>query len=644
MASIPAVLLCAMSGVVLWMMVGNAIALRLPLTPTLRAGLAPALGWAVQTPLAMALSWNFGFSRLSIAASVVICLGMLSYARRDTDAAPAFTLPRWIFLGAALVALLPAAAILPKFVPGGVLLSDPIFDHSKIALIDQMVREGLPPANPIIGGVHGSGVAYYYLWHFGAAELARLTGSTGWEADAASTWFTAYACLCLMCAIAAQWSHRVMAPGFVLVASLAASIRPVLAGLFGEDRVEQVIMPATGLRGWLFQMTWSPHHMASACCSVLAVMLLTSLSQRRSLLTAVVLVLVLAAGFESSLWVGGVVFALVAGVITPVLAIRTDAANRWWFVRTVFGAALLAALLCAPLLREQAHVAALRGGGLPIALARPSVYWFVLLMVEFPVIVVAGGVYLMLRLREHRGLPQKSHDAQVLDVLALMLLVGVSLCGGWLLVSTAGSNNDLGWRAVLPAVLVLTAAAAAGFARWHSNRSTWAVLGMLLTLVVAAPESAQLIASEFHGLPSPSAGLFARSPELWQAVRRHTAVDWRVASSPLLFADMTPWAVNISWALLANRRSCYAGEELAIAFAPITTEDRAQTTDRFVRVFQGKAEDEDLAVLAKTFDCRVVVVTPQDGAWSQDPFASSPFYTLAEFQPDRWRIYVASAP
>jgi hypothetical protein len=111
----------------------------------------------------------------------------------------------------------------------------------------------------------------------------------------------------------------------------------------------------------------------------------------------------------------------------------------------------------------------------------------------------------------------------------------------------------------------------------------------------------------------------------------------------MLFADMTWWPVNISWALMANRRSCFAGEGLAVAFAPISAEERWRMSDRFQRVFDGEAEPQDLAVLAQTYDCRVAVVTSQDGAWSRDPFATSSFYTLVESRQDRWRIYVASA-
>jgi len=654
MPTVRGVLWCAVTGLALWSIAGYAIALRLPMPAHLRVGLAPALGWAVQTSVSLMLSLVFGFSVPSILASVLIAFGALLCARPVPVAAPRAPLPAWIFVAAALLALMPAAAILPKFIAGQVVLSGPMFDHSKIALIDQIVREGMPPANPVIGGTREPGVAYYYLWHFGAAELARLTGASGWEADAASTWFTAFSSLCIMCSVATHLARRVLAPVFVLVACTTASIRPSLALLFGQDRVDQAIAPASGFAGWLFQTTWSPHHVASAGCTVLAVILLARLASQRSLLTAAIFSLTVAAGFESSLWVGGVVFAMSLCAVVPALSLCASRAHRGWFLTAAVTAVLLAALLCSPLMAEQCRAAIARLGGIPIALAPPEVlgswfpdpvrryldlvaYWLVLLVVEFPVILIAGCIFLAGTLRDRRrSLMQEP------EVLALALLAAVSLCGGWLLVSTAGGNNDLGWRAVLPAVLILTSAAAAGFSRWFSHRSIWAVAGMLASVAVAAPEGVKLAAGEFRDTSAPSADLFSHAPQLWEAVRRHTPVDWRVASNPMLFADMTWWPVNISWALMANRRSCFAGDELAVAFAPISAEQRRQMSARFQRVFDGWAEQQDLAVLAQTYHCRVAVVTAQDGAWKRDPFATSSLYTLVESQQDRWRIYVAS--
>ena len=107
---------------------------------------------------------------------------------------------------------------------------------------------------------------------------------------------------------------------------------------------------------------------------------------------------------------------------------------------------------------------------------------------------------------------------------------------------------------------------------------------------------------------------------------------------------MTPWPVNISWALLADRRSCYAGSELAIPFAPISASRRAAVETLFVRVFAGAPASDDLRQLAEHFRCDIIVVTPQDGAWQRDPFAPSELYRMVESKADRWRIYRRSAP
>ena len=104
----------------------------------------------------------------------------------------------------------------------------------------------------------------------------------------------------------------------------------------------------------------------------------------------------------------------------------------------------------------------------------------------------------------------------------------------------------------------------------------------------------------------------------------------RVGNNPFAFADMTPWPVNIAWALLSDRRSCYAGSELALAYAPLTSSQRQEIDQQFTQLFDGKGSPDDVRDLAQTHQCRVIVVTPQDGAWASDPFRHSPFYHLIE--------------
>ena len=142
----------------------------------------------------------------------------------------------------------------------------------------------------------------------------------------------------------------------------------------------------------------------------------------------------------------------------------------------------------------------------------------------------------------------------------------------------------------------------------------------------------------------PDAAMFAQAPDLWAAARRHAAPAARIANNPLFLQDLTPWPVNISWALLANRSSCFAGREIAIAFAPLSPERRSLINAQFLRVFDGEGTPNDVHDLATKYGCEVVVLVPQDKAWDHDPFAAGPDYSLAEARDGRWRIYVTGVP
>jgi hypothetical protein len=81
---------------------------------------------------------------------------------------------------------------------------------------------------------------------------------------------------------------------------------------------------------------------------------------------------------------------------------------------------------------------------------------------------------------------------------------------------------------------------------------------------------------------------------------------------------------------------------MAIPFAPLAPERREAINSQFIRVFAGQAAPADVGELATKYGCHVVVVVPQDGAWTNDPFAASAAYRLAESREGRWRIYVKS--
>ena len=79
---------------------------------------------------------------------------------------------------------------------------------------------------------------------------------------------------------------------------------------------------------------------------------------------------------------------------------------------------------------------------------------------------------------------------------------------------------------------------------------------------------------------------------MWAAVRHYAGAADRVANNPLFMAEMTPWPVNISWALFANRASCFAGRSFPHSSLPY---DRLGSIDeQFRRVFAGHGSADDV--------------------------------------------------
>lgn len=645
--------LCALLATAFWSLLGYALTRHL-LPRALAVGAAPVVGWAAHSAATLPIFFLIGFSPLAVVAVATLCVAvsvatLKLAAKADAEATPAISW--WAFAAAAVLALAPAVAILPKMSGDAVHLADPMIDHSKIAMIDAMTRQGLPPVDPVFGAVGPhSGLFYYYLWHYSAAALALPLNVSGWEAEIALTWFTAFASLSLLMGLAVWLSKRSAAAVWVVGLATAASLRTVLSWIFGTYALEPFLAPPTGFAGWLFQAAWAPQHLMSASCVVASMLLIARYARRQSALLLLALVLIVVAGFESSTYVGGITFAIAALACAPVLIAGIEPARRLRFLAGMAVAVVLVLCLAAPFLHNQIMAVAARSGDDPVVVRHFAVlgemfpaalrraldwpaYWLILLPIEFPAIYLAGGLALVAMLRSAAMKPEK------LVVATLAGLAGAGLVVSWLLASRVGDNNDLGLRAVLPALSVLIAAAAAGMMVLPRRAAIAATA--LAGLVLSLPDAAWMVKSNAEGSPTPDGAVFAQTPELWSAVRRYAAPTARVGNNPLFLQDLTPWPANMSWALLANRSSCFAGRELVLALAPLSKDMLETINAQFIRVFAGEGTPQDLSDMAKKYACDVVVVMPQDEAWNNDPFAASPDYRLAENRDGRWRIYVA---
>lgn len=649
--------LCALIATAFWTFLGYALTRRL-LPRALAAGAAPVIGWAVYSAATLPILIAVGFHPVVVFAVAALCAiiagASLWMPALHREADKAATIPLWAFVAAGILAAAPAAAILPKLAGGAVRLSDPIFDHAKVAIVDAMMRLGLPPVNPVFAepGTPGH-LVYYYLWHFSAAQLALPLPVSGWDGDVAVTWFTAFASLALMMGLAVWLSRRSAAAIWVVVLAMACSLWTTFGWIIHSDNLTPWLAQPIGMSGWLFQAAWVPQHLMAASCAVAAVVLISFAARRQSPLKLATLALTIVAGFESSTFVGGVTFAIGAACAAPFIFAAVTPGQRLRFVAGLAGAAVLAAALAAPFIRDQLATVAARGNGHPLIVAPYEVfgdwvpqplrrwldlpaYWLVLLPIELPATYFAGVIGLGAMLRAAMPRPEK------LAVIVLICLAGASLGTSWLLVSTLGDNNDLGLRAVIPGevILIVGAAVALTLTPRRFAVTALAVGGFALSL----PDTTITIRDYFLGLSRPGGEVFAQTPALWAAVRNYAGPNTRVADNPLFLSDITAWPVNISWALLADRSSCFAGRELALAYTSLPPHRREAINAQFVRVFAGQGTPDDVGVLAKTYGCDVIVVTAQDGAWDHDPFAVSTAYQLAESRAGAWRIYVRATP
>ena len=657
MASLSNAVVCALIATAFWSLIGYALARRL-VPRVLALGAAPVIGWSVHSAVTLPIYLLFGFSSFVVigigSACILVAALSLLQPSAAREAEPPLTIPVWGFAAACIVALIPAATLLPKSSGDAVWLADPIFDHAKIAIIDAMTRLGLPPVNPVFAEAgQPAHLAYYYLWHFSAAEVALITSISGWEADIGLTWFTAVASLILMMGLAVWLSKRGAAASWVVALAAAGSLWVTLSWIFHIKSLGAVLLPSIGMGGWLFQATWGPQHLMAASCVVTAMVLVARYVVQPSLALDLTIGLLIAAGFASSAFVGGVTCAFAGLLVVPFLLAGVNAERRQRIIRGLSIGALLVACLIAPLVRDQLAAVHARVDGSPIIVAPYRVfdglfslwlrrvldipgYWLVLLPIELPATFIAGTIALIAALRSALPRPEK------FAIAAFACLAAAGLGISWLLASTLGDNNDLGLRAVIPAevvLIVITAAVSAGLPSVPRRAAIGATA--LIGLALSVPDFAQTIHDNIISpQPPPDAKLFAQAPEVWAAARRYTAPSARIANNPLYLQDLTPWPANISWAVLANRSSCFAGREMALAFAPLSAERRSQVNATFLRVFAGEGTMDDIHDLATRYGCDVVVLLPQDKAWDRDPFAAVPDYRLAEARDGRWQIYV----
>jgi hypothetical protein len=650
----------------------------------LRWMIAPALGLVVFGPFSLACSSLFGYSQATLWTTWAgFSLPMAMWGRSSGPDREAGRLrPRltsggwWLLAGILVFSMVPTLAIHPILHHDGVFVGPQLLDHGKTAMVAAMAREGLPPVNPYYApDGEKIGLIYYYGWHFLASQPVLLTGITAWQADLALTWLTCAASAGFLCSLAVRLGGR-LAAGWVTLALLTTGPPYYVLRFVLGPRGSNWVNKPDGHPLELFweQIGWVPQHVASALAIVVLLFLMARVLKeaKPKLHSILFLGLTAASAFNSSVWVGGVALALsVPALLIALLGLRLDRRAYLAGLKTGAAALAVAVLFMLPVLQSITSGPSVIDRPFPFRIelwtatrliSKDSGVWGVALhallyWIQFLPLNL-GIVYLL-------GLPSMLARRPSTGEERIFLALGIAATLAFLLVAQllASSiyNNDLGWRAVLPPIMLMSVWAAtalvdlgscravgAGLPGWGSRSLLARFPRAFLHMSVAALTVGLLAAAAVwrwpvaeylkHDRPALRRALVAQE-QGWERIRLLTDPEDLVQDNPDS-PYQTLFRVPIT-ALLADRATAYAGREWVEVYAYTYDRDTMQRQYETVRsVFGSDVTKERLLVLRDRLRVKALLVTTADPVFRSKEIDRSGVYELAESAPG-YKIYLA---
>lgn len=622
----------------------------------MRLLIAPAIGLGIFGAVGSSIFHLLPFTAVNLLV-IVLSLSAIAVWLSKGAVDPIFcssVSPGFSWLAVAfLLCLLPALTIIPQYYGASASVGDPIFDHAKIAIINEIAQNGLPPRNPYYSESGSSNtLIYYYIWYFIAACSSLITGAGGWEADIALTAVTALSSVCVVTWLAVAQSKNANAAWWVLPLLLAGPLSRIVQFVSGKW-LDNWVVAQEHPRTWFAEAAWAPQHLFSATVVLIAIMAYVRIlfyDSRRNLALPVLMGAMLASAYGSSMWAGGCSLLLILpiiGMLSVSHALRTkqtlQAATSISVIATV-------TVLCAGVLvYEQATILHTR---IPVGfwvfpvfvgekwLIDLPGFWFVRVILDFGILFTSFLIWNLEVILSNNKDNAKIHRSITVTILSLLICVQF--------VHSIIMYNDLAYHAAVPSMLLMMAISASLLSR-HIGKST--TIGRLTTatvIIFLAPSilvsARHLYSYAFHfrveGPETEETKAFRASSEMWKAVRRVTPPNEAVANNPLDLAKVTILPADISWATLAQRRNCATTLEHLRAFASQLSPEQASHIDAFFTdVFRGKVTEAQLRVMKEKHLCKTLVVTVRDGLWDKPILDHNSVFQLESEEKGKWRIY-----
>ncbi|EIM2794488.1 hypothetical protein LMW71_004767 [Escherichia coli] len=493
--------------------------------------------------------------------------------------------------------------------------SAPIFDHMKIAIINSIKRDGLPIKNPfMLTSPNNEEIHYYYLWFLSAANISLLTNISGWAADIVLTFITALTSLFVVCGLIKENSSGKLSTYVIGISSLFGSQIVTYVDRITQGQIFEHISREHSVESWLIQASWVPQHLMAASVVITSCYLIFSINKNSRWISSLVISILISTGVGSSTWVGGVTFAVISFClfIFDLITNKSEwkfTLSKWAFI------ASMAMIISLPLLMNQIS-AAKPTGVFPIGIhsynASPSgnslsnILTFLTIFIPLYLPMVALGLILIC-------IPKKSFNSSQIFILFIITICSILTS---MLLKSQIANNDLGWRAILPAVLVSSSLIAISIEKLKREAITCiSLIVVAISLPSAIDFSRNLLQGDFR---NDNVKIISSLLD----ITNNTEPTDRILINPRKFEGRDVLDGNVLPSIIMDRNSCFTNLSYAYAFSNQWGESIGYYWNALKEFYAGHASNEDLAKMKK-LKCTKLVILPGDGIWDKFPYDHS---------------------
>ena len=617
---------------------------------------APMLGAAVWLAASVFFGMLLPYNGFLFAAAALFSAGIVFVRRqrlffvRDTAA--------WLFVLASIIlSLLIMYGVVPHKIGSGIYLTSSAYDHVKTAIVHSISANGLPPLNPWLAeGGKPLVMSYYFGWHAWTAQLAALSFISALDAEAVMTGFSTLLSLLTVGAFCIKLTKRKISLLFMFLLSCSSSITNAQIQFLLPKALHKILSVPNEVY-WTFidNTMWSPQHEFSAAAILIILylytLLLKSRDKRQSLELTLLLGLLAAAAFFTSVYAG--IFALLLFVLMLISIYITNGEYRKDFNASfVFqlAAALFALLLSAMFIRYMLQYypesSPLAFGVCPYyisvsGLIQAVKHWCYFYLFVLPCRLSMPYVLGIAAILFSHTLPNERFTK--LGKYFTMLLIAVIF-----VVHSTFYSNDFGWRTPTAAFRLFSIFAAALCVKiYDALKKSGARYGTtFIVLLVCFPLLCHdTFTREF--IPKKSDPrlhtAFAEAVKGWSVVREHTDKNELVLCNPESFENMPNlvfgYYTNMFFALYAERYSSLGDRIFSKCYSEYYSEKKLNARHaRAVYFFKGNPSADDVDYAADTQKIKAILVTPYDGLWKNCGALETRYRKVKETE--YYRVYI----